>query len=235
MDFPLTVCFIAGFSLGLVHHCSRNKSAKKMLTDTQLKKLKPTMKAYKISDRDGLYATVLTTGTISFRYNYRINGRQETIVLGCYGVGGITLAEAREKLVGIKKDLKGGISPTRQKARDKQKQKESGTFGEWAKLWIQRHTMADSTRDMRISVFERDLKNPFGRLQMGEITHQDLRRLCTQIVERGAPATAVHAREIVHMVYRFANEQGHKFENPADEVRPCSIATFQSRTTTLWD
>ncbi|MBL8396210.1 MAG: DUF4102 domain-containing protein, partial [Candidatus Accumulibacter sp.] len=53
-----------------------------MLTDTKLRSLKPAPKAYKVADRDGLYVTVLTTGTVSFRYNYRINNRQETLVIG---------------------------------------------------------------------------------------------------------------------------------------------------------
>jgi hypothetical protein len=69
-----------------------------VLTDTKLKNLKPQEKLYKVSDRDGLYVAVLTSGSVSFRYNYSINGRQETITFGCYGVGGISLAEARERL-----------------------------------------------------------------------------------------------------------------------------------------
>jgi hypothetical protein len=52
-----------------------------MLTDTMLRNLKPKEKGYKVSDRDGLYVYVLTSGTISFRYNYAINGRQETLVI----------------------------------------------------------------------------------------------------------------------------------------------------------
>ena len=204
-----------------------------MLTDTKLRNLKPEEKAYKLTDRDGLYVTVLTTGTISFRYNYRINGRQETLVLGRYGPGGITLAEARELLAEAKKGLSAGKSPSRQKAREKQKIKEADSFGEWAELWLKDHQMAESTRDMRRSVFERDLKGPFGRLKMTEITHEDLRGLCDKIVERGAPATAVHAREVVHMVFRYAMERGHKYENPAELVRPTSIARFQPKDRSL--
>lgn len=200
-----------------------------MLTDTKLKNLRPQEKAYKVSDRDGLYVAVLATGTISFRYNYRINGRQETLVLGKYGVGGITLAEAREKLSEAKKNLDAGKSPSRQKVREKQKSKEADTFGEWAELWLKNHKMAESTCDMRRSVFLRDLKAPFGKLKMGEISHEDLRALCNKIVERGAPATAVHAREVVQNVYRYAMEQGHRHENPAELVRPTSIARFVPR------
>ncbi|SUX72252.1 integrase [Citrobacter freundii] len=69
-----------------------------MLTDTRLRHLKPKEKLYKVNDRDGLYVAVTPAGTISFRYNYSINGRQETVTFGRYGVGGITLAEARERL-----------------------------------------------------------------------------------------------------------------------------------------
>lgn len=45
-----------------------------MLTDIQLKRLKPQEKIYKVTDRDGLYVAVSPTGTHSFRYDYRING-----------------------------------------------------------------------------------------------------------------------------------------------------------------
>ena len=200
-----------------------------MLTDTKLRSLKPEDKIYKLTDRDGLYITVLPTGTISFRYNYRINGRQETLVLGRYGVGGLTLAEARSKLDLAKKTLMLGKSPARVKARAKSQLNDSDTFGQWFDQWITQHKMADSTRDMRRSVYERDLKGPFGRLKMSEITHQDLRQLCNKIVERKAPATVVHAREIVMMVYRHAIERGHNYENPGLLVRPSSIAVFQPK------
>ncbi|GIZ28726.1 hypothetical protein TUM12151_05570 [Morganella morganii] len=90
-----------------------------MLTDTRLRHLKPKEELYKVNDRDGLYVAVTPAGTISFRYNYSINGRQETVTFGRYGVGGITLAEARERLNEAKKMVAGGRSPAREKARDK--------------------------------------------------------------------------------------------------------------------
>lgn len=53
-----------------------------MLTDTKLKNLKPQEKLYKVADRDGLYVAVSPAGTVTFRYNYSINGRQETVTFG---------------------------------------------------------------------------------------------------------------------------------------------------------
>lgn len=85
--------------------------------------------------------------------------------------------------------------------------------------WLQRYTMAESTRDMRRSVSERDLQRPFGRLKLEEITAEELRALCDRIV----------ARDVVMLVYRYARDRGAKISNPADEVRPSAIARFQPR------
>lgn len=51
-----------------------------MLTDAALRNLTPKSKIYKASDRDGVYVTVSTSGTITFRYDYRLNGRCENAV-----------------------------------------------------------------------------------------------------------------------------------------------------------
>ena len=53
-----------------------------MLTEAKLRTLKPQDKLYKLTDRDGLYIAVAPSGLITFRYNYRINGRQETLSVG---------------------------------------------------------------------------------------------------------------------------------------------------------
>ncbi|MFH4666342.1 tyrosine-type recombinase/integrase [Vibrio cidicii] len=204
-----------------------------MLTDTKLRNLKPKDKLYKVNDRDGLYVAVTTAGSISFRYNYSINGRQETITFGRYGVGGITLAEARERLNEAKRMVTDGKSPAKEKARAKARMKDAETFGAWAQKWLRGYQMADSTRDMRRSVYARELEGKFGNQKLTEITHEDLRALTDAIVERGAPATAVHTRDIVLQVYRWAIERGQKVENPADLVRPASIARFEPRDRTL--
>lgn len=86
-----------------------------MLTDSKLKSLKPKDKLYKVADRDGLYVTISPAGTITFRYDYRINGRRETLTIGRYGRDGINLAEARESLMIARKQVSEGISPAGEK------------------------------------------------------------------------------------------------------------------------
>ena len=46
-----------------------------MLTDVALKNLKPRAKPFKVADRNGMYAHVSTSGLVTFRLDYRLNGR----------------------------------------------------------------------------------------------------------------------------------------------------------------
>ncbi|ENQ58829.1 hypothetical protein C979_02314 [Brucella canis UK10/02] len=216
--------------MGLFEHgIFERKPNPTMLTDTKLRNLKPKDKLYKVNDRDGLYVAITPAGSISFRYNYSIHGRQETITFGRYGVGGITLAEARERLGEAKKMIAAGKSPAKEKARDKARVKDAETFGAWAEKWLRGYQMSETTRNMRRGTYERDLKPKFGNRKLIEITHEDLRALTDAIVEQGRPSTAVVCREIMMLVFRWAIERGQKVENPADLVRPSTIAKFEPR------
>lgn len=68
---------------------------------------------------------------------------------------------------------------------------------------------------------------------LSEITPDDLRAHCKAIVDRGAPATAIHVRDIVKQIYGWAILHGEKIDNPADDVGPASIATFRPRDRSL--
>jgi len=61
--------------------------------------------------------------------------------------------------------------------------------------------MADSTRSMRKAIFNRDLLPVWKNRLLSEITPDDLRALCLKVKERGAPATAVHVRDIVKLIF----------------------------------
>ena len=200
-----------------------------MLTDTTLKNLKPKQAPYKVSDRDGMYASVAVTGTIAFRYDYRINKRRETLTIGRYGPGGLTLALAREKCTAAKSAILQGHSPAQIKKRAKRQLAKARTLGEFATNWLTDAPMAESTRSMRKGIYRRDVGPEFENRLLSEIAADDVRALCNKVKERGSPATAIHVRDIVKGVYDFANLHGHKAPNPATEIAPSSIAVFQPR------
>ena len=216
-----------------------------MLTDMQLKALKPTGKIYKVADQQGLYVAVTRTGIVSFRFDYRINGRRETLVIGQYAASlgarkprsleeldygvSLTLAEARLLLTRAHRSVEQGESPSRAKVEKRVEAAEALTFGKWAEKYFAEASLAESTEAMRRSVHDRNLAAEFGRLKLEEITPVRLMARCEKIKERGAVAPAVHAREIVLQVFRFIQARGLKIENPAEAIRPSAIATFKAR------
>jgi integrase len=215
------------------------------LSDTKLKNLKPQEKAYKVADRDGMYVVVSPKGSVTFRYDYRLAGRRETLTLGqydayqasqqqrepedvCYG-DPLSLAEARDLLARAKNAVKRGESPAREKADGKRESQESGTFKSFSEIWLRDAGLADSTIAMRQSILDRDVLPAFGNRRLEEISPSQVMALCEKIKGRGAPATAVHAREVIQQVYRQAQSRGLKIENPADSVKASAIAKFKPR------
>ena len=216
-----------------------------MLTDMQLRALKPTGKIYKVADQQGLYVAVTRTGVVSFRFDYRVNGRRETLVIGKYDptVGAkkprelneldygmsLSLAEARLLMTRAHRSIEQGESPSRSKVEKRTSAADALTFGSWAEKYFAEADLAESTKAMRKSVYDRNLADEFGRLKLEEITPVRLMARCEKIKERGAAAPAVHAREIVLQVFRFIQARGLKIDNPAESIRPSAIATFKAR------
>src|SRR6202795_4888694 len=163
-----------------------------MLTDAALKHLKPKEKIYKVTDRDGMYVLVKPSGILTFQLDYRMNGRRETVTFGKYGPAGLSLARARELCIDAKRAIGEGRSPAIEKQRDKRRIKEAKSFGQFGEKWLTAAPMADSTRAMPRTIYERELLPVRRNRRLTEITPDDLRAHCGKIVDRSAPATAIH-------------------------------------------
>ncbi len=200
-----------------------------MLSDLALKKLKPRERPYKVADRDGMYVTVAPTGTITFRFDYRISNRRETLTLGRYGPDGLSLAAAREKCIAARNTLAQGHSPARLKQRQKVQLATATTLGQFATKWLDEGPMAESTRAMRRGIYRREVEPEFANRLLSEVFSEDVRMACMKVKARGSPATAIHIRDIFKGIYNFANLHGNKVANPASEVAPTSIAVFKPR------
>jgi len=197
-----------------------------MLADKQLRALRPSEKVDKVADQQGLYVTVLRTGNISFRYDYKLNGRREKLVIGQYdrSLGArnpregdslefgmsLLLAEARFLLTQAKRAIKQGDSPPRAKAEKRIEANEGMTFGSWAEKYFAEAQLAESTRAMRKAIFDCNLAAEFGRLKLEEITPSRLMARCEKIKERGAPAPAVQSCDIVLQIFRYVQARGRE-------------------------
>jgi hypothetical protein len=106
-----------------------------MLSDTKARQARPREKPYKLADRGGLYLVVTPKGTKSWRYDYRLHGRRETLTIGTYPEA--KLAEARERHMEARKGVARGESPSKQKRIEKRAAVKvaAGTFVAVADNW----------------------------------------------------------------------------------------------------
>ena len=101
--------------------------------------------AYKVADRDGMYVAVSPKGTITFRLDYRLNGRRETLTVGRHGAkDGISLLMARERCMEARRAIAEGQSPSQEKQREKRRMAEAKTFEQFTNRWLEEARMADS-------------------------------------------------------------------------------------------
>lgn len=224
-----------------------------MLTDSQLKSLKPGDKAYKVADALGLYVTVATTGTKAFRYDYRFDGKRATLTIGRYedgtpsrpaqelndlDFGGVvSLADARALRDRARRMVSAGESPSKTKIEKRTEAADAQTFGTWADKYFEfkadpksgGEQLADSTLALRKSIYRRLLEKPLGKKNLGDIKPKVLTDLFDKAKAERGPGPAVHARELVLLVYRFAIGKGVEVANPVESIQRKTIATFQPR------
>lgn len=82
------------------------------LSDSACRSAKPTDRAYKLFDGDGLYLLVQPNGRKGWRLRYvKPDGREGLTSFGSYPVVG--LADARNKRLEVKRMLANGIDPHR--------------------------------------------------------------------------------------------------------------------------
>ncbi|MBL8269215.1 tyrosine-type recombinase/integrase [Steroidobacter sp.] len=106
-------------------------------------------------------------------------------------------------------------------------------FDEYAQLWFAQADLSERTIYQRRIVYQRDIEPLLRGRPITDIDADEVRSLCERVKSRGAPATAVHVRDIIRAVFTFARRQGYEGGNPAAEIAANSIAVFQPRQRSL--
>jgi hypothetical protein len=88
-----------------------------MLTDAQVRKIKPLEKKTKYSDEKGMYLEVTPSGGMHWRMKFRFNGKENIFSIGTYPE--TTLAQARRARDEARLGLKDGINPNEAKKQKK--------------------------------------------------------------------------------------------------------------------
>ena len=87
------------------------------LTESAIKKAKPTAKQFKLSDGGGLYLLVHSNGSKYWRFDFRFDGKQKSSSLGVWPE--VSVATARRKRDQAKRKIKEGVNPIQEKKEKK--------------------------------------------------------------------------------------------------------------------
>lgn len=157
----------------------------KMLTDAQVRKIKPLDKKKRYSDEKGLYLEVTPSAGRFWRLKYRFNDRESTLTIGSYPE--IFLAQARCARDEARIQLY-NIDLNAVKNQRLQQMDESTLFKSLAIEWMQdrKAVIKEATHLRNLSVFEKDLFPALGDIPIDHIKGKDVLACAKKIEERGA-------------------------------------------------
>ncbi|MCB1560514.1 MAG: integrase arm-type DNA-binding domain-containing protein, partial [Xanthomonadales bacterium] len=164
------------------------------LTDTKVRHAKPTAKAYKLPDGDGLHLAVNPTGAKCWRYRYRIGGKENVFAIGEYP--SISLREARSERDRARGLVKQGIHPAaeRKARRLVALQAAEDTFEAVAKEWIgeleKKRRSAGYLAQVR-KVLADDVFPEIGRLPIRSVDASQLLAILKKVEGRDASSIAI--------------------------------------------
>lgn len=81
-----------------------------MLTEAQIRQIRPLRYARKVTDGNGLYLLVTPKGGLCWRYSYRFGGKRKTLALGIFP--DVPVDRARVRHQAAKRLLADGIDPS---------------------------------------------------------------------------------------------------------------------------
>lgn len=192
-----------------------------MLTEIEIRNLKPKEKPYKVFDSGGLYLMVSPKGHKAWNMKYRMDGKEHRIPFGTYPL--ITLKEARMKRDEARRQIYEGINPA---AKQKQEKRlaafnAANTFRtiaiEWHELnkskWKERHAQV-LMRRMEIHLFP-----VIGDLPIKDIRALEILSALRKVEKNDTTHLAHRLLQACKLVFRFAIITERAESNPANDLQ----------------
>jgi len=191
------------------------------LTDTAIRKTKPTDKPFKVADEKGLFLLVAPTGGKLWRMKYRFEGKEKLLSFGPYP--DMPLIRAREKRDEARKLLADGIDPGEhlKAVKATKTERAANSFEVVAREWYGKYSpnWAEHHGDRILRRFERDIFPWIGSRPIAEIKAPELLAVVRRIENRGALETAHRALANCGQVFRYAIATGRAERDIAPDLR----------------
>ena len=179
-----------------------------MLTDAQIRKIKPLEKKTKYPDEKGMYLEVSPSGGMHWRMKFRLFGKENIFSIGTYP--DTSLAQARRIRDEARLQIKDGINPNEAKKQRKLQVDESTLFRALAMEWMEgrKAVIKEATYLRDLSVFEKDLFPDLGDMPIDQIKGKDVLACAKKIEARGAQEMAKRSIPLAGRIFRFAIRKG---------------------------
>lgn len=176
------------------------------LSEFTIRKAKPREKAYRLSDGAGLHLLVRKNGSKLWQMRYRHQGKENVLSFGQYPL--VTLAEARKKRDGAKKQLIDGTDPAEQRRLDKIAAETAArrTFGLLADEYIQRMVEKGSANATiaKTTWLLKNLAEPLSDRPIKDIHPAEILNVLRIVEESGRRETARRLRGVIGSVFKYA-------------------------------
>lgn len=174
-------------------------------TDRAIKSLKAgaVRRDFREAGRPGFAIRVFPSGTKTWVYIYKRDGRTRRLTLGQYP--SMTLTRAHEEYAKARTIVKSGGDPAADAVACKLEQKLADTVAGFADEYMERWAKPRKRswkEDQRI--LKKDILPAWGRRKMRDITRRDINLLLDAIMDRGAPASANRTHALIHKMFNFA-------------------------------
>jgi len=191
-----------------------------MLTDRQIKHLKPEKKAYRIYDKTtddyrGFHIQVTPAGAKIFAVAFTLHNKKRFFTIGRYPT--FTLSNARDECKRVRQLIQRGIDPKEEKLRTiaseettrirREKKlaadKLTATFSDLAELYYE-HLENPNTKQLCSGMFKHDVLPSLQNRRLSEISTEDIKKVLHRPHKRGSKSTQRSLYQFLHAAFELA-------------------------------
>ncbi|WP_102945653.1 integrase arm-type DNA-binding domain-containing protein [Stenotrophomonas sp. VV52] len=189
------------------------------LTDVAIRRAKPSDKPQKLADGGGLYLLITTAGAKSWRWKYRVAGREKLLTLGLYP--DVTLASAREARDDARRLLRSGVDPGLQ--RKAVAASPAGipvdSFESITREWLRGRQWVPGYEKKVVAWFENDVFPSIGARRAADLKASDFLAIARKMEAREAFESAHRVMQNCGQVMRYAVATDRAERNPVQDLR----------------